>query len=157
VLYERALADGAHRDVTAQHERLLRPLALLALATARLPGLALLMDALVLCASCDEGAPVRAEARRLAGEVVRFTVRALDVHARDATYAPDEWIAVGVTHADMLAAEGGEELVDHLEDATRRIAAAIIATENDLMPVPEHLSTALGAGLALYVTIIGEA
>jgi hypothetical protein len=43
--------------------------------------------------------------------------------------------------------------VDQLQDAARSIAAAITATENDLMAVPEHIGAALGAGLALYASI----
>jgi hypothetical protein len=154
-LYEQALARGAHPGITVEHERLLRPLQLLALATQRLPAAALLMPALMLCDADEEGVAVRADARDLAAEVVRFTVRALEVHGRDAGYLPGEWIAAGVVQAELfvLAVEGRAAIVEHLEDAARSIAAAIVATENDVMAVPEHLSSALGAGLALYASI----
>jgi hypothetical protein len=156
-LYEQALARGAHPGMTAEHERLLRPLQLLALATQRLPAAALLMPALLLCDSDEERGPIRVDARQLAGEVVRFTARALEVHGRDAGYLPGEWIAAGVVQAELsvLDVEGRAAIVGHLEDAARSIAAAIIATETDLMAVPEHLSSALGAGLALYASING--
>jgi hypothetical protein len=154
-LYEQALAWGAHPGMTAEHERLLRPLQLLALATQRLPAAALLMPALLLGDADDEGVAVRADARNLAAEVMRFTVRALQVRARDAGYLPGEWIAAGVVQAELsvLEMDACAAIVDHLEDAARSIAAAIIATENDVMAVPEHLSSALGAGLALYASI----
>jgi hypothetical protein len=154
-LFEQALARGARPGMTHDEERLLRPLALLALATQRLPAAALLMPALLLCDGSDEGAAVRADARQLAAEVVRFTVRALEVHARDVGYLPGEWIAAGVVQAELsvLETDARVAIVEHLEDAARSIAAAIIATENDRMAVPEHLSSALGAALALYASI----
>jgi hypothetical protein len=154
-LFGQALARGAHPAVTHEDERLLRPLAFLALATQRLPAIALLTPALLLCDGHDEGGSVYADARQLAAEVVRFTVRALEVHARDAGYVPGEWIAAGVASAELsvLEVDGRAAIVEHLEDAARSIAAAIIATESDVMAVPEHLSSAVGAGLALYASI----
>jgi hypothetical protein len=148
----RRFACGAS-GITREDERLLRPLQLLALATERLPAAALLMRALALCDGSDElGAVVRADARRFAAEIVRFTVRALQVHARDAGYRPGEWVAQGVLAAALSVANTPDDssaLVDHLED----VARAIVATENDVMADPDHLSSALGAGLALYATI----
>jgi hypothetical protein len=153
-LLEQALAQRVHPGISREEEHLLGPLALLALVTQRLPAAGLLTPALVLCDG-EEGDSVREAARRLAGEIVRLTVRALEVHARDVGYAPGEWIAAGVVQAELLAleAEGRAAVVEHLEDAARSIAAAIIATENDVIAAPEHLSSALGAGLALYATV----
>ena len=154
-LYKQALARGAHPGTTREEERRLRPLALLALATQRLPAIALLMPAVLLCDGSDESGAVRDDARQLAAQLVRFTVRALEVHARDAGYLPGEWIAAGVVQAELsvLEVDGRAAIVERLEDAARSISAAIIATENDLMAVPEHLSRALGAALALYASI----
>jgi hypothetical protein len=154
--YERALADGLSPGLTAGDERLLRPLELLAMATQRLPAVALLLPALMLRDDGDEHADrVRADARRLAAQVVRLIVRALQIHARDAGYRPGEWIAAGVVQAELSACEADDPFVtvDRLEEAARSIAAAITATENDLMAVPEHLGSALGAGLALYASV----
>jgi hypothetical protein len=157
-LFEQALAQRVHPGISPEEERLLRPLALLALVTQRLPAAALLTPALVLCDG-EEGDPVRAAARRLAGETVRLTVRALEVHARDIGYAPGEWIAAGVVQAELSASDvdGPAAVATFLEDAARSIAAALVATENDVMAVAEHLSSAIGAGLALYALIIDAA
>ncbi len=117
-LYEQALAWGSHPALSAEDERLLRPLELLALATQCLPAAALLLPGLLF--RDEREARLRAEARRLAAKVAR----ALQVHARDAGYRPGEWVA-----------------------------AAITATENDIMAVPEHLGSALAAGSALYASL----
>lgn len=134
-------------------------LELLALATQRLPAAALLLPGLLFRDGLDgrdeREARLRAEARRLAAEVVRFIVRALQVHARDAGYRPGEWVAAGVAYAELSARDADDRLatVEHLEDAAAAIAAAITATENDIMAVPEHLGSALPAGLALYASL----
>jgi hypothetical protein len=156
-LFEQALAQRVHPGISREEERLLRPLALLALVTERLPATALLIPALVLCDG-EEGDPVRADARRLAGQIVRLTVRALEVHARDVGYAPGEWVAAGVVQAELSVsnAPAGAAVAIFLEDAAHLIAAAMVATEKDVMAVPEHLSSAIGAGLALYAAITGE-
>lgn len=122
----------------------------MALATQRLPAAALLMPALLLCEGDDQTAPFARTRDSWRPQLVRFTVRALEVHARDAGYLPGEWIAAGVVQAELsvLAVDGRAAIVvEHLEDAARAIAAASIATENDVMAVPEHLSGALGAAL----------
>jgi hypothetical protein len=157
-LLEQALAVGAPPAIGPDEERLLRPLALLALAAERLPAAALLMPALVLCDGSDEGAEVRADARRLAGQLVRLTVRALEVHAREVGYRPGEWISGAVVQAELavLGAHYAAAVIEHLEDTARSIAAAIVATESDTIAVPEHLSGALGAGLALYANASGK-
>jgi hypothetical protein len=116
---------------------------------------ALLMPAVMLCgADCDPA--LRGEVRRLAAGVVRFTAWALEVHARDAGYRPGEWIAKGVLQAEF-AVETADRFacVAHLEDAGRAIGSGIVASECDLMAVPDHLSSALGGGLALYATLAG--
>ena len=132
----------------------------MALATERLPALALVLPVLLLADDIDEAAPITVRAQRLAAAVVRFTVRALEVHARDVGYRPGEWVASGVARAELsVEAEAGDgaAMVDQLEDAARSLAAAIVATEGDLMAVREHLAGALGAGLALYASITGGA
>ena len=55
-LYERAPVEGAHPGITGEDERLLRSLALLALATERLPAGALLLSALSSAATIRAGA-----------------------------------------------------------------------------------------------------
>jgi hypothetical protein len=57
------------------------------------------LPALEFCDGAAVGALVRADARDLAAQLVRLTVRALEVHARDAIYLPGEWIAAGVVLA----------------------------------------------------------
>jgi hypothetical protein len=76
-------------------------------------------------------------------------------HARDVDYASGEWIAAGVVQAELSAsdARGPAAVATFLEDAARSIAAAMVATENDVMAMPEHLSCAIGASLALYALI----
>jgi hypothetical protein len=98
-------------------------------------------------------ATVRADAGDRAAQVVRLAVRALEVHARDAGYLPSEWIAVGVVQAELSALDEDAGLVLHVEDTAHWIAAAIAANENDVMAVPERLSEALAAGLALFASI----
>jgi hypothetical protein len=159
-LYEQALAWGGRSGLTAEVGRVLRPLELLAKATERLPAIALLMPGLVPCDGGDDlRRPVVAVGRPLAGELVRLVARALEFHARNVGYLPGEWIAAGVMRAEVTAlATAGEPraIIGQLEDATHAISAAIAATETDLMAVPDHLSTAIGAGLALYASITGE-
>jgi hypothetical protein len=139
---------GTHARL-AEDERFLRPLALLALAIERLPAAGLLMPALALVGDdCDPA--LRDRARRLGAALV--TTRALEFHARDADYRPGEWIAAGVVQTE-LAVEAESDCVELLDDAARAIGAAIVATEADLMAVPEQLSSALGAALALYERI----
>jgi hypothetical protein len=99
-LYERAVAEGAHVLMTAQDERLLRPLALLVHAIERVRAAALLMPAVELCGADCEPA-LSDEARWLAAGVVRFTACALEVHARDAGYLPGEWVSRGVLQAEF--------------------------------------------------------
>ena len=89
-LFRQALARGGHPALTHEDERLLRPLALMTLATERLPALALVLPVLQLTDDIDEAAPITVRAQRLAAAVVRFTVRALEVHARDVGYRPGE-------------------------------------------------------------------
>lgn len=154
-LYDRAVAEGAHVRMTTEEERLLRPLALLVHAVERVRAAAFLMPALMLCGA-DCAPALRDDARRLAAGVVRFTACALEVHARDAGYRPGEWVAKGVLQAEF-AVETADRFacVAHLEDAGRAIGSAIVASECDLMAVPDHLSSALGGGLALYATLAG--
>lgn len=152
-LYRQALARGAHPDLDADQERLLRPLEHLAMATARMPGVAMLLPTLLVYGP----EPVlSATLRSWAARLVRSTARGLEAHARDAGYRPDRWIADGVAYAELRAHDAGDDaslVVTHLEDAAQSIAGAIVATEADVMAVPEQLSWALGAALALYATV----
>ena len=98
------------------------------------------------------------DARQRASEFVRLATRALEFHARNIGYLPGEWISSGVRTAQFTSMFMGARPrpLHHLQDASDMISAAIGATDYDLMGVPSYLSCAIGAGLALYATTVGE-
>ena len=155
-LYKQALASG-DPELIAEGGALMRPVELMARATESLPAIALLMPGLVACDGSDAlERRVLADGRRLAGDLLAATGRALEAHAREVGYRPDEWITVGLISAQIAYAAspfGRRAIIYHLEDATYAISAAIAATVCDLMLVPNRLSSAIAGGLALYATI----
>ena len=91
-LYQEALASG-DPELIAEGGALMRPVELMARATECLPAIALLMPGLVVCDGSDAlERRVLADGRRLAGDLLAATGRALEAHAREVGYRPDEWI-----------------------------------------------------------------
>lgn len=91
------------------------------------------------------------------GAAVRFTVRALEAHARENAYDPDAWIEHGEygTTAVLVRAATPEAtpptVLGEIREAVDALFDAIALDGVDRMAVPELLADSLGHWLAVYL------
>lgn len=152
--YGIALARGAtNTGCKPEEERLYGTLRLLTLATLRLPDLAMIAQLMHIDAAADDPV-VLCAAHDVAGGALRLAHRALETHGRDLGYDVAAWIedALLFTTAE-LALEHDETpvLIEQMRRATLAVTAAIAATTDDRMLVPEALSESIRHLFVFYL------
>ncbi len=91
------------------------------------------------------------------GAAIRFTARALEAHAREHSYDPEAWLEHAQYETDAVLARASRPdatcptVLGELREAVDALFDAIAVDGIDRMAVPEHLASALGHWLALYL------
>jgi hypothetical protein len=151
--YGIALARGAtNTGCMPEEERLYGTLRLLTLATVRLPDLAMIAQLMHIDAAADDPV-VLCAAHDVAGGALRLAHRALETHGRDVCYDVEVWIDDALLRAGVELARDYDEpvLIEQMHHATLAVTAAIVATAEDRMLVPEALSASIRHLFAFYL------
>ncbi len=154
--YGVALARGAtNAGCMPEVERLYGTLRLLALATLRLPDLAMIAQLMHIDATADDPV-VLCAAHDVAGGGLRLAHRALETHSRDLGYEIDAWIDGALLLAAVELAREHDEpvLIDQMRQSTLALTDAIAATSEDRMLVPEALSQSIGHLFVFYLVAL---
>ena len=151
--YGIALARGAtNTGCMSEGELLYGTLRLLALATLRLPDLAMIAQLMHIDAAADDPV-VLCAAHDVAGGALRLAHRALETHGRDLGYEIDAWIDDALLLAAVELAREHDEpvLIDQMHHATLALTHAIAATSEDRMLVPEAPSQSIRHLFVFYL------
>lgn len=114
--------------------------------------------------ACKESADQQAQAQALssgAAGLTRLIKRALEVHSRDTGYAADIWLERAVEETEYLLhgsyllndveVSHGTFCTDLVRTSAGGVMAALACAPADRMGVPERITEALGASVALFM------